>query len=607
MLISMMAAIVIVSIIISASLFLNSAINESGEMLETITSTQKHLIEAVGEFDQIHSSGDHPGGNVAATLSQVIEAYRRLDMPLESGELLIGERRANNVALLFSVGQHSYSPDKAKDRYRLGASEHYVPIDDEGILPIRNALAGDSGWVICKDLRGEWILAAYTPVTIAGHLFGLMVKIDLAEIVTPSAWAGTVSLGVSFCLIVFGASYFLRLINPLTEELELRIEDLAESEEKFSTLFETANDAIFTIENGVFQDCNQGILRMFGCEKEHIIGKTPIDFSPLFQADGRPSVEKAQEKISNALAGKPQLFEWQHIRCDDTPFDTEISINRFSARGHDFLLAVVRDISERKRMTQELLLAKKKAEEANKAKSQFLNIVSHELRTPLTVILGNLPYAVHEMETLIEENKQGMTTEVDLEDVRDSLMDSIDDGKILLSMVSDLLDLSRVEAQKLTLDIKPMDSADLCNNVAESIRPLVENKGIVLNVDASELEVEGDKIRLKQVMYNLLTNAVKFTSEGCITIEVAPVRDMAQFSVKDTGCGIDDENLTTIFKPFEQADNSVTRIAGGSGLGLAISKRLVEMHGGKMEVESVVGQGSLFRFTVPLSKRNEHE
>jgi signal transduction histidine kinase len=227
---------------------------------------------------------------------------------------------------------------------------------------------------------------------------------------------------------------------------------------------------------------------------------------------------------------------------------------------------------------------------ASQHKSQFLANMSHELRTPLNAVLG---YA----ELLID----GLYGELP-DKARDVLERMQSNGRHLLALINDVLDLSKIEAGELTLAVEDYSLAGIVQSVAAVAEPLARAKGLELRVSAAEGMPlgRGDERRLSQVLLNLVGNAIKFTDAGSVEIAAGAVGDRFQISVTDTGPGIEEADQERIFEAFQQVDNSSTRKKGGTGLGLAISKRIVEMHGGAIAVQSAPGRGSTFRIVVPI-------
>ena len=234
--------------------------------------------------------------------------------------------------------------------------------------------------------------------------------------------------------------------------------------------------------------------------------------------------------------------------------------------------------------------ANKQLEAASRHKSQFLANMSHELRTPLNAILG---YA-----ELIQDKIYG-DVPAPIADVLDRVQKS---GRHLLGLINDVLDLSKIEAGQLTLALSDYSVRDVVNTVVSAVDSLASEKGLSLKVDVDDrLPVAtGDERRISQVLLNLVGNAIKFTEKGEVAIRVTNSNGEFRFSVSDTGPGIADDHRERIFEEFQQVDDSSTRSKGGTGLGLAISRRIVQMHGGEIGVDSVVGRGSTFWFRVPL-------
>jgi signal transduction histidine kinase len=250
---------------------------------------------------------------------------------------------------------------------------------------------------------------------------------------------------------------------------------------------------------------------------------------------------------------------------------------------------------ENARLFDEIQEKSKQLAQASQHKSQFLANMSHELRTPLNAILGYTE--------LITDGVYGAPPEKML-----AVLKRVEsNGKHLLGLINAVLDLSKIEAGQFVLDLGDYSLGDVVHTVYSAIEPLAADKKLAFKAEvASDLpKGRGDERRLTQVLLNLVGNAIKFTDSGEVVIKAGASKGSFNLSVRDTGPGISAADQAKLFQEFQQADNSVTRQKGGTGLGLAISKRIVEMHGGKIWIESSVGQGSTFFVTLPVQAQEQ--
>jgi signal transduction histidine kinase/ActR/RegA family two-component response regulator len=269
----------------------------------------------------------------------------------------------------------------------------------------------------------------------------------------------------------------------------------------------------------------------------------------------------------------------------------KISVTPIMYGNKRILIYRVIDITAMKENETKLIEAKESAEEAVKAKGQFLAMMSHEIRTPLNGVIATA----------------SMLTRTKLDTEQSEYVDTIKkSGQNLLMLINDILDFSKMESGKMTLDPQPSSPDEIVFDVADLLRPYAEEKGITLNVNLSTSGNDNlliDGLKLKQVLLNLLGNALKFTEKGSVTIRCEKIgmiqeTEIIRYVISDTGIGISEDKMHLLFRSFSQVDSSTSRKYGGTGLGLAISQQIVELMGGAISVESMVGEGTTFSFTL---------
>lgn len=348
----------------------------------------------------------------------------------------------------------------------------------------------------------------------------------------------------------------------------------------------TENSVIMTDMAGYILDANDRTCEIFGFPFEELVGK---DFSVL--RDKALNEEEVQFGLSQLKRDKFWNSEVRMLRKDGSSFHAYISISMLKSSDVGILVYRVRDITVTKNFEQELIQAREEAEEAVKAKGNFLATMSHEIRTPLNGVIGTA--------SLLE--RTALQTEQ-----KDYVQTILNSSQSLLVLLNDILDFSKIESGKMQL--KPI-ACDLRNevlSVSELLRPHAVSKNLKFAVDIDKdipEQVVVDTMRLKQVLLNLLGNAIKFTDKGSVQLSCSIVRRLKEeielkFIVSDTGLGISQDELSLLFQSFSQVHQSANRRYGGTGLGLAISKDLAELMGGNISVESKVGEGSTFQFTI---------
>ena len=379
--------------------------------------------------------------------------------------------------------------------------------------------------------------------------------------------------------------------RALSHLIEVSTQELNRQKEEFRTIFEQSKGAIAIIEpeEGRFLKVNPAYCEMTGYTQEELLRMRCADLTRS------EYLENSQQAIKEVLEHGHLENYTKECRRKDGEFIT-VSLSMSLLSNPRRILINVQNITQWLRNQQALEKAKRKAEEATRLKSAFLANMSHEIRTPMNGIMG--------LAHLLAQSHLNPSQKEYVQIIENS-------AKNLLEIISDILDFSKVEAGKLTLEKAEFDLFEMIEEVLAVIEPKIREKNLELSVHY-DLELGkrflGDRLRIAQVLTNLLSNAVKFTEEGEISLRIERSdTDRVKIEVRDTGIGMSPEILARLFRPFTQADVSTTRRYGGTGLGLSISKQLVEMMGGKIEVESAPGEGSTFRFELPLKELDHQE
>jgi len=382
-----------------------------------------------------------------------------------------------------------------------------------------------------------------------------------------------------------------RTFGSMSEQVRAREEEVRRSEAYFRSLIENASDAIVILNrDGTVRYASPAVRGVLGVAPEALTGRTVLEF---VHEDDRDATARVRQQTL-ARSGVGPSSEFRVRRPDGSVANVQaVGTNLLDEPAVAGVVLNLRDVTERTR-AEEATTAKEFAERANQMKSQFLANMSHELRTPLNAIIGYSEMLQEEA----REMKDGAAFDSDLKKIHGA-------GRHLLGLINDILDLSKIEAGRMELYLEDFNLGSMLSDVASTIKPVVEKNANRLVSDAApDLgSVRADMTKLRQCVFNLLSNASKFTKEGTITLSArrqrGPGAETVSIAVTDSGIGMTPEQLARLFEPFTQADSSTTKKYGGTGLGLTITRRFCHMMGGDVTVTSTPGSGSTFTITIP--------
>ncbi|NPE30091.1 PAS domain-containing sensor histidine kinase [Methanococcoides sp. SA1] len=372
---------------------------------------------------------------------------------------------------------------------------------------------------------------------------------------------------------------------------------LALSENRFRTILENMQlIGIMLDENGNLIFCNDFFIDLVGWNREEIINKNWFE---MFQ----PSeiAFEIKDMFVNAINGGEMPVYHENLIVTKTGTHKLIAWNNTVFKDETGMIISVssigEDITDRKLIEKKLIEAKLLAEEANRTKSEFLANMSHELRTPLNSVIGFSDLLLENIAGPINENQHKYISNI------------LKNGNHLLMVINNILDISKIESGNMKCYPEKIKIAQIIHGIKESIEPLAKSKFIDIKVDieSDDLEMYADRTKFNQIMYNLLSNAIKFAHiNGSVCITTKTIDKKLHVYVSDTGIGIPKNEQMKIFKPFIQVNSTHNNENSGTGMGLTLVKKFVEMHGGKIWVESEVGKGSTFTFTIPNDSENTY-
>ncbi|QHG17100.1 ATP-binding protein [Nostoc sp. ATCC 53789] len=582
--------------------------NQSQEALQIRENSRRKQSQTLV---QLARSKTFQQGNLNAVLREITETAAQTLLVKRVGVWLYNEERSKIECIdLYDVKtkEHSFGNSLSQENY----PAYFQALEEE-----RTIAANDAR----NDIRTQELSEPYlcilgitslldAPIWLEGRLVGVVCHEHIGELrqwtLEEETFAGSIA---DFVTLAIEAS-----------ERNMVQEALRQSEAKFRAIFERSSIGIGLIDmKAQIVDTNPVLCEILGYSQEELYGKRFTDYISTQKGDLKLYKQLVSEIGKNS--GKTSRFGFQVSELEEQAVDkhrieverrclhkdgslvwTHISVSVIpDSNGEpEFFLAMIEDITERKETELKLRASQEAAEAASRAKSEFLATMSHELRTPLNAIMG--------LSQLLQQEVVGSLNEKQNEYV--SCIYS--SGEHLLALINDILDLSKVEAGKEELLLSPLPVSDLCNYAIWTVRDRASEKGLKLTykIDLQEDICIADERRIKQMLLNLLTNAIKFTPAGDVSLVVKKAPQGITFTVSDTGIGIDPNQFQFLFEPFKQLDSQLNRQYEGTGLGLALTRKLARLHGGDLTVTSTLGEGSQFTLFLPnpvISKAVENE
>ncbi|MBX9256539.1 PAS domain S-box protein [Desmonostoc muscorum CCALA 125] len=552
---------------------------------------------------QLARSKTFQQGNLNASVREITETAARTLLVERVGVWLYNEERSKMECIdLYDVNtkEHSFGSSLLKTNY----PAYFQALEQERSIAVDDAR---------NDIRTQELSESYlstfgitslldAPIWLEGHLVGVVCHEHIGQgrqwTLEEETFAGSIA---DFVTLAIEAS-----------QRNTAQEALRQSEAQFRAIFECSSIGIALIDmKAQIVDTNVALCEILGYSREELYGKrftnylcrqkgdleiykqlvsgigTDLGKTSRVEVKGQPA-DRHRIEMERCCLHQNGSLVWTHI---------SVSVIPGSNGQAEFFLAMIEDITERKQTELKLRASQEAAEAASRAKSEFLATMSHELRTPLNAIMG--------LSQLLQEEIVGSLNEKQKEYI-DCIYGS---GEQLLAVINDILDLSKVEAGKEELLLLPLAVSEICNYAISTVRDRALEKGLGLTceIDPEADTCIADERRIKQMLLNLLTNAVKFTPAGEVSVVVKKLPQGMKFIVSDTGIGIDSSQFEFLFEPFKQLDSKLNRQYEGTGLGLALTRKLARLHGGDVTVKSTLGEGSEFTLFLPNRSHLEDE
>ncbi|WP_414753895.1 ATP-binding protein [Anabaena sp. CCY 9910] len=535
---------------------------------------------------QLARSKTFQQGPLNAVLQEITEAAAQtLSVARVSVWLYNQDGSAIECIDLYDVSQqiHSSGQSLLKESYPI----YFQTLEEERSIAVYDAI---------NDKRTQELSATYlsvagvvslldAPIWVGGRLVGVVFHEHCGELrqwtVDEENFAGSIADFVSLAME--------------TRERNIAQEALRKSEAQFRAIFELSSIGIGLVDmKAQIVDANPALCQMLGYQREELCGNRFTDYISQQRGD----VERYKQLMTEICIDAQQHHEKPHLEIERAFLHRDgrlvwtrlsVSVIPGSYGEPEYFLAIIDDITDRKQTEMKLRASQAAAEAGSRAKSEFLATMSHELRTPLNAIMGLSQLLQQEIVGSLNEKQQEYISCI------------YSSGEHLLALINDILDLSKVEAGKEELFLIPLLVIDVCNDVLLTVRDRAISKGLKLTqeIDPEASICIADDRRIKQMLLNLLTNAIKFTSVGEVSLTVKRVPEGINFIISDTGIGIDSNQFPLLFEPFKQLDSRLNRQYEGTGLGLALTRKLARLHGGDVTVKSTLGVGSQFTLFLP--------